>query len=433
MARRTPPYFPIPRSASHWIYTLLHPFGRWAIKIWHRVDVEGLEHVAAPDGDSGPARLLFSAHQNGLTDPVLACVTLPQQLHYFTRADVFTNPIARFFILRLNMMPVFRPIDRTPDMVERNRTTFDAAHQRLDAGAACGIFPEASQLDERRTRRFKHGSARFILSALNRPAVQSRGLEVIPMAFDFERYEGYRSKARIRIAQPLNLSGLPEGSDDDGPNRMRLSEQMRDAMVDLSVELVKGDHYDAHLALCRYAEGRTGSRPDPNWLAERGQALVNAGEDSLIGFRNLIESGISHPRRGDGFAAIGRLHAHGPTRLTPMVLRLPAWAIFRLTTGWWPRLMEPLMAKRIKQVGFRTTCSVPATMLAILVTWATISALITALTTDPILGLLTLPFLRFCQAVAMPFEDAWIDRLEERRARRFTDNSWITKWAGTLD
>ena len=403
------------------------------MRTWHRIEVEGLEHVAAHDGHSGPARLLFSAHQNGLTDPVLACVTLPQQLHYFTRADVFTNPIARYFILRLNMMPVFRPIDRTPDMVERNKTTFDAAHQRLDAGAACGIFPEASQLDERRTRRFKHGSARFILSALGRPAVKARGLEVIPMAFDFERYEGYRSKARIRITKPLDLSGLLEGSEDAGPNRMRLSEQMRDAMVDLSVELVKGDHYDAHLALCRYAEGRTGTRPDPDWLAERGQALVNAGEESLIGFRDLIASGISHPRRGDGFAAIGRLHAHGPTRLTPLAFRLPAWVIFRLTAGWWPRLLEPLMAKRIKQVGFRTTGSIPANMMAILMTWLTISALVTAWTAGPILGLLTLPFLRICQAVAMPFEDAWIDRLEERRACRFKENSWIEKWAKTPD
>ena len=327
------------------------------------------------------------------------------------------------------MMPVFRPIDRAPDMVERNRKTFDAAHRRLDRGATCGIFPEASQLDERRTRRFKHGAARFILSALGRPGIEQRGLEVIPMALDFERYEGYRSKARIRIGQPLDLAGYSDGADDAGPNRIRLSGQMKASIVNLSVELVKGEHYDAHLALCRYAEGRTGARPDPKWLEERGKALVEAGEESLSGFRELIQSGISHPRRGDGFAAIGRLHARQSTRLTNKIWRLPAWAVFKLTAGWWPPLIERFMAKRIKRVGFRTTGSIPATMLAILLTWLIISSFITACTAKPSSGLLTLAFLRICQAMAMPFEDAWLDRLEEKKATRFANNSWLKKWA----
>ena len=122
--------------------------------MWHRVEVEGLEHVQRRRRGTGPARLLFSGHQNGLADPVVACVSLPEQLHYFTRSDVFANPVARWFILRLNMMPMFRPIDRTRDMADRNRITFAAAHGRLDGGATCGIFPEAGHLDERRTRRF---------------------------------------------------------------------------------------------------------------------------------------------------------------------------------------------------------------------------------------------------------------------------------------
>jgi len=399
--------------------------------MWHRVEVEGLEHVSGKQGNPGPARLLFSSHQNGLTDPILACVSLPQQLHYFTRADVFANPIARFFVLRLNMMPMFRPIDKAPDMAGRNRETFEAAHARLDEGATCGIFPEAGHLDERRVRRFKHGSARFILNALRRPAIRKRKLEVIPMAFDFERYEGYRSKARIRIAPPLDLSGVPDGDEDTGPNRVWLSDRMREAMQALSVELAEGDHYNAHLALCRCEEGRTGGRPDPDWLRERGQALVEAGEDSLIGFNELIGSGMPHPRTGDAFAAVGRLKTQGSTRLAELVWRLPAWIVYRLTTGWWPRVLEPVMSRRVNEVAFRTTFSIPATMIAVMITWAALALCTALFTGNTLLGLLILPFLRICQALAMPLEDAWVDRLEERRVKPFIDDPWIRHWTGS--
>ena len=68
-----------------------------------------------------------------------------------------------------------------------------------------GIFPEAGHLDERRTRRFRHGSARLILGAMRKAAMQQRGMHVQPVVMDFERYEGYRTHARLRIGAPLEL------------------------------------------------------------------------------------------------------------------------------------------------------------------------------------------------------------------------------------
>ena len=72
-----------------------------------------------------------------------SCVSLPKQMHYFTRADVFANPLARAILLRINMMPIFRPVDHAPQMVERNQDTFNAAHARLSAGAHTGYFPRS--------------------------------------------------------------------------------------------------------------------------------------------------------------------------------------------------------------------------------------------------------------------------------------------------
>ena len=393
------------------------------------MEVDGLEHLADSQGVERPARLLFSAHQNGLADPILACISLPHQLHYFTRADVFAHPLARFFVLRLNMMPMFRPIDRVADMADRNRKTFEAAHHRLDQGATCGIFPEAGHLDERRTRRFKHGSARFLLQAMQRPAIQKRGLDVLPMALDFERYEGYRSKARVRLGPPVDFSGLPDGAGDAGHHRVWLSDTLREAYLGVSVELAEGNIYDAHLALCRFEEGRTGGRPHPEWLKERGRVLMAGGIEAVSEFMALVEAGMENPRRGDGFAALGRLHGPGPTRLGRHLWRLPAWAVFLLTTGWWPRIIEPMMARRIPKVGFRSTGSIPMSLVAVGGTWFILCLAISLWLRGFAFGLILFVLLRLCQSLAMPLEDAWLDRAEEKRVARFANHPWIKRWA----
>ena len=89
------------------MYVAFRPLGRWAFKMWHRVEIQGVTHLAdTKRRKHRPARILYSGHQNALADPVFACVSLSRQLHYFTRADVFANPVARAILLRINMMPI---------------------------------------------------------------------------------------------------------------------------------------------------------------------------------------------------------------------------------------------------------------------------------------------------------------------------------------
>lgn len=427
MARRIPPHFDVPDRAATRTYRWVHPFGRWVMRLWHRIEVDGLHHVKDGPGQR-PARLLFSGHQNGLADPVLACVSLPRQMHYFTRADVFAGTAARWFVLRLNMMPVFRPIDRVPDLPARNQQTFDAAHRRLDRGAWCGIFPEAGHLDERRTRRFKHGSARFLLGALSRPALRKRGIQVQPMTFDFARYEGYRTTARIRIDAPIALDGVWDAPEDNGPNRIRLSERMLTALRAISVELVEGDLYDAHLAVCRFKEGATGKRPDPRFLAAAERAMRADEVAVLSGFQALLDAGMPHPRRSDAWEGLGRVVERGGTSLAAHFWRWPFWAVFTATTGWWPRLLEPFMARRVRQVAFRTTFAIPLTLIGVGTTWTALSVFAAWLAGSMGIGAAAFASLRLSQALAMPLEDALIDRRREREATPFRDHPWVLQW-----
>ena len=407
------------------MYALLRPLARWAFRLWHVVEVEGVDRLRTGEA---PARLLFSGHQNGMADPVFACVSLPGQMHYFTRADVFSNPVARWFVLRMNMLPIYRPKDRVPDLPERNQQTFSAAHQRLDAGAWCGIFPEAGHQPERRTRRFKHGSARFVLGALSRPAIQSRGIVVQPLAFDFTRYDGYRSTARLRIGAPIDLMDLGANPEDNGPNRILLSDRMKAALMEVSVELQDGPLYDAHLACCRFIEGTTGQRPDPAHLAEIRRDLQSNETEALAGFQALLDAGMPHPRRHDAFEGAGRLMAGAPTRLGRHAWRWPFWAVYRTTTGWWPRLLEKRMARQIRSAGFRTTFSIPFLLLGVGLTWSLLALAVSLWLHGFAFGLLLLGGLRASQWLAMPLEDAWLRRRAERAAAPHLGHPWMQRW-----
>lgn len=398
--------------------------------MWHRVDrdVPGAHQLGRRGQGPTPARLLFSGHQNGLADPVLACVTLSPQLHFFTRSDVFRRRAARWFLLRLNMMPIFRPIDRAKDMAERNKATFHAAQTRLESGATCGIFPEAGHLDERRIRRFRHGSARFISGALQRPGVRKRGLEIIPLHLDFERYAGYRTRARLSLGHPVRHDDIEGLSLDTGPARIQLSERMRQALIDTAVHLEDGDLYDAHLGVLRYMEGHFGGRVEPELIRRCGARLREAESDVLQDFRALMDGGMGHPRTSDELAAAGRIGAGRPTRMGPVAWRWPAWVVFRITTQWWAPIIEAAAERRVKAVAFRTTFSMPANMVAVCLTWGTLSALVGWVQGQGVAVPVTLLLLRVCQGMALPFEDALIDRRSERRARPHAEAAFLSNW-----
>ena len=407
----------------------MRPWTRWGATLWHRIDkrVPGAHYLNTTGADS-PAKLLIAGHQNGLADPVLACVMMDAQLHFFTRADVFRKPVWRWLLLRFNMMPVFRAIDRAPNMAERNKATFEAAHDRLEQGAVCGIFPEAGHLGERRIRRVRNGTARLIVGALHRPEIRKRGLDVLPIQLDFERYEGYRTTARVRIGAPIHYADIPHLLSDSGTSRRALSARIHTGLVNHSVHLLEPPLYEVHLAACRFLEGVNEGPADASLLQAAADAIQRNPIDALRDFNAVLYSGIGHPRISDDFAALGRLKMDNRTKLMPHLWRLPAWLVFILTTGWWPRLAEKWAGNRLKDVAFRTTFSVPITMVGVTITWFLLAVGIGLWSTQPFALPAALILFRTAQHLAMPLEDALIDLRTEHRVSRSVPHAFIDRW-----
>lgn len=429
MARKPHPSYALPTAAHHLFYAVVRPYARWGFSLWYRMDrrVPGAHHLNR-EGHDGPARLIFGGHQNGLADPLLACVLLQPQLHFFTRADAFRERLARWCLLRLNMMPIFRPKDRVPDLAERNHATFLAAHQRLEAGATCGIFPEAGHLDERRIRRFRHGSARFIAGALQREPIRRRGLEVLPMFLDFERYSGYRTAARMALGQPIALTDIPGLTSDTGTARVELSSRMRAALAEGAVNLIDGPLYEVHLAVCRYLEGHSGGAPDRAALDRVRSKLEADSERALTDWASALRDGMGSPRQTDDCAAIGRIASGKDRQWRLQLWRFPAWLVFLVSAGWWPRIIGPAAARRVKDVSFHTTFSIPVNLIAVSLTWVVLALGGGVLTGHILAAPAILLVLRVCQHFAMPLEDAFIDARTERRMRPFVGHPFAQHW-----
>ena len=72
--------------------------------------------------------------------------------------------------------------------------------------------------------------------------------------------------------------------------------------------------------------------------------------------------------------------------------------------------------------------SIPMSLVAVGGTWGILCLAISLWLKSLAFGLGLFVLLRLCQSLAMPFEDAWLDRAEEKRVARFAHHPWVMRW-----
>ena len=160
--------------------------------------------------------------------------------------------------------------------------------------------------------------------------------------------------------------------------------------------------------------------------------MFDGGISDALPLQAALDAGWGAPRTSDDFAAAGRRDADRSAALIHHLWRLPAWIIFMATAGWWPRIIAPAAARRVKQVAFRTTFSIPVNMMAVSMTWVVMSLGLGVVMGSPWAVPLSLLLLRGAQHVAMPLEDALIDHRIERRVSSMTPPRFVERWCRPL-
>lgn len=187
--------------------------------------------------------IVVSNHQNGLMDPVMCCMSAPRQLHFLTRADVFKKPLVAKILFKLNMMPVYRPHDRVPDMAERNEYIFDHCVERLKKGAAVALFPEGNHGNEYFIRPMKKGLARMVYRCVEKYP-ELKNIKIVPMGVHYSDYEGFREDFTVRIGEPITLDQWLKENPESPQSHKALMEKVKQGLTAVTWNLAPHNYYD---------------------------------------------------------------------------------------------------------------------------------------------------------------------------------------------
>jgi 1-acyl-sn-glycerol-3-phosphate acyltransferase len=151
--------------------------------------------------------LLFAGnHQNSFMDGVLVGSYLPQPIHFLMRADMFKNPVARFFLRELNVSPVYR-LEEGLENVHRNLETFQDIYKILKENGNYVVFSEGICVQEKRLQKLRKGTARMAFGA-----EEEFGLDVniVPVGINYTYPASFRKEVLINFDEAFSIKELKE-------------------------------------------------------------------------------------------------------------------------------------------------------------------------------------------------------------------------------
>lgn len=143
--------------------------------------------------------ILISNHGNSFMDAILIAVILKRKIHFLARADVFNSSWKRWFLEKINMMPIYRIRDGR-EGIKNNESVFTKCNEILEANGAILMFPEGNCVVEKRLRVFKSGFADIAL------AVEHPDLAIIPVAINYDNSSKIFGKVCLDFSGNMTLN-----------------------------------------------------------------------------------------------------------------------------------------------------------------------------------------------------------------------------------
>jgi glycerol-3-phosphate O-acyltransferase/dihydroxyacetone phosphate acyltransferase len=211
------------RRAADWGMTRL---ARLLIRIFFRqVELQNADNLP-----TGPV-LLVANHTNGLVDGLLLMATLGRYPRFLGKSTLFRIPPLWPFLKLAGVIPVYRAIDGvSPD---HNASAFATAHDLLSRGGMVAIFPEGISHDELSVQPLRTGAARIALEAGVDRGVEDIAIVAVGLTYDAK--SRFRSRALVRVAEPVNISGWVDAYRADEHNAVRqFTKELADELTSVS-------------------------------------------------------------------------------------------------------------------------------------------------------------------------------------------------------
>jgi glycerol-3-phosphate O-acyltransferase/dihydroxyacetone phosphate acyltransferase len=272
-------------------HRLVRLIARAATLGWFRtVEVTGLERIPR----TGPV-LLVANHHGGFVDPALLIATVPRPVRFLAMASLFRILPLYPLLAFAGAIPVHRARDAEGDGAGRRRNVdaFAACFAHLREGGAIGLFPEGRASDEAHLLPIRTGAARIALGAHSRGAM---GLRIVPMGLIYEDKQRARSRAYVRVGEPIELdsdlathpSVPPDETDRDAVSALTSTIEAR--LTDAAIDYRSADHRSAlrlaaNVAL-RWQHGDPRGRPPVGELERLADRLSEAPEAAEAAVRS---------------------------------------------------------------------------------------------------------------------------------------------------
>ncbi len=164
---------------------------------FRKIYFTGLENIP----DDKPL-LVAANHPTAFLEPLLLATVLPLELHFITRGDVFQNPLYRYFLEALNMIPIFRFRDGFANM-KNNHESIDHISKVLEQRKAVLIFSEGRTITEKRLRPIQKGTARMAFDSYQQSG--DLDLQILPVSVNYTAPHSFRSAVMIAVGAPILL------------------------------------------------------------------------------------------------------------------------------------------------------------------------------------------------------------------------------------
>ena len=228
----------------NWFFHLINHYVEFIFyQYYSRVEVRGRKKVVRKEP------VIFAPnHQNALMDALIVLFSVPQDVVFLARADLFKTKFLSFILNSLKMLPVFRQRDGASEL-GKNQEIFDITVNVLNQRHYLCLMPEANHGDHRRLRPLVKGIFRIAFKA-QEPYGNKPFVKIIPTGLDMGHYVKQNQTLLINYGDPIEVSDfwdLYQENSARGINaiKSRLTEEMMPLMIHIETE----EFYEAVMGL----------------------------------------------------------------------------------------------------------------------------------------------------------------------------------------
>ncbi|KAA3615381.1 MAG: hypothetical protein DWQ05_13575 [Calditrichaeota bacterium] len=158
--------------------------------------------VRNPERIPGAGPVIFAInHPNNLLDTLIVAGHFKPRIYFLGTGALFRNGLAKAFLLRAGIIPVYRPED-SDEYKGKNKETFQACYDALDQKKMLGIYPEGTTHADWQVKKIKTGAARILLEAEKRNNYEA-GVKLIPIGLNFSSRKKFRTSVIVSVGEPL--------------------------------------------------------------------------------------------------------------------------------------------------------------------------------------------------------------------------------------